>query len=166
MTDIAVSKTMLNSTLNASPIERVRGILLTSHKTMLMIKSIKPNNVTPYWVAPGGGVEPQDKTLRSALVRELAEELGAQVDILQHAFTLCHEKGGKDLREYFYVCKLKDYDLNRRNGPEFNDPARGEYIPDEIPLTSAALRMINVKTPELTDWITAHLPQLQGLQGK
>jgi 8-oxo-dGTP pyrophosphatase MutT (NUDIX family) len=154
---------MLIPTINASPIERVRGILLTNRKTMLMIKRVKPHNPQPYWVAPGGGVEPQDKTLRSALVRELDEELGAQVDILQHAFTLRHEKGGKDLREYFYVCRLKNYDLKRRNGPEFGDPTRGEYIPDEVPLTAAALKKLNMKTPELTEWLTAHMTQLQGL---
>jgi len=147
----------------ASPIERVRGILLTQQGTLLLIKRVKPSNPVPYWVAPGGGVEPGDRTLRAALVRELKEELGAQVQIVQHAFTLRHSKGGKDLREYFYVCRLLGFDLQQRSGPEFNDPARGAYLPDFVPLAEPHLRAINMKTPELTEWLIAHLPQLRCL---
>jgi 8-oxo-dGTP pyrophosphatase MutT (NUDIX family) len=149
--------------ISAAPIERVRGILLTQNGTLLLIKRVKPGSNTPYWVAPGGGVEPIDRTLRAALMRELEEELGAQVEIVMHAFTLRHEKGGKNLREYFYVCRLLRFDLKRRTGPEFNDPTRGEYLPDFIPLTESALRSINMKTPELTAWLIAHLPQLRCL---
>jgi 8-oxo-dGTP pyrophosphatase MutT (NUDIX family) len=149
--------------ITTAPIERVRGILLTQQGSLLLIKRLKPNSSTPYWVAPGGGVEPTDRTLRAALVRELEEELGAQVEIIMHAFTLRHEKAGKNLREYFYVCRLLRFDLKRRTGPEFNDPTRGEYLPDFIPLTEPALRSLNAKTPELITWIIAHLPQLRCL---
>ncbi|XWX03916.1 NUDIX domain-containing protein [Aggregatilineales bacterium SYSU G02658] len=150
--------------ISAAPIERVRGILLTENNSLLLIKRVKPNNTKPYWVAPGGGVEPVDRTLRAALTRELEEELGAQVEIVMHAFTLRHEKGGKNLREYFYVCRLLRFDLKQRSGPEFNDPTRGEYLPDFVPLTEPALRALNMKTPELTDWIIVHLDQLRCLR--
>ncbi len=150
--------------ISAAPIERVRGILLTQNNSLLLIKRVKPNSSTPYWVAPGGGVEPVDRTLRAALRRELEEELGAQVEIIMHAFTLRHEKGGKNLHEYFYVCRLLGVDLQRRSGPEFKDPTRGEYLPDFVPLAEPALRALNMKTPELTDWIIAHLDQLRCLR--
>ncbi len=35
--------------------------------------------VDPYWVTPGGGVEPDDTTVVDALHREVYEELGAKI---------------------------------------------------------------------------------------
>ena len=33
----------------------------------------------PYWLTPGGGVEPEDATVVDALHREVDEELGAKI---------------------------------------------------------------------------------------
>lgn len=143
-------------------IQRVRAILLTDSDTLMFIKRVKPDpQVAPYWVAPGGGVEPFDDGLLGALERELMEELGAQIDILRHAFVLEHEKAGKALEEHFYVCRLIDYDLRLRHGPEFEDPARGLYLPDEVILSFEALSAINIKTPELRDWLLHNLRWLR-----
>jgi 8-oxo-dGTP pyrophosphatase MutT (NUDIX family) len=147
----------------ASPIERVRGILLTGRDSLLLIKRIKPHNPTPYWVAPGGGVETYDHSLSATLERELHEELGATVQILRRAFTLRHTIGEKDLQEYFFVCRLLQYDLALRTGPEFNDTSKGDYIPDEVALNATTLRHLNMKTPQLTDWILHHLSELRRL---
>jgi len=145
-------------------IQRVRAILITPEGSLLFIKRIKPNKPEPYWVAPGGGVESHDEGLFDALDRELREELGVKrYLILCDAFVLEHHKAGKDLQEHFFVCRLLDYDLTQRHGPEFDDPSRGHYIPDEVPLTSEAIRSINIKTRELRDWLLANLPFLQDL---
>ena len=141
-------------------IQRVRAILLTNNDTVLFIKRVKPAKPA-YWVAPGGGVENYDDNLEHALRRELFEELGASVDILEHAFTLHHIKAGKNLEEHFYVCRLQHYDLSLRHGPEFGDPTRGQYIPDEIPLMPEALDRIDIKTPELRDWLLANISVLR-----
>lgn len=142
---------------------RVRAILLTENESLLLIKRVKPNGVEPYWVAPGGGVEDQDANLLATLQRELCEELGASVQFLRLAFVLEHHIAGKDLREYFFVCRLLDYDLNLRHGPEFDDPARGLYILDEIPLAEDALASINIKTTQLRDWLLSNLDYLRSL---
>ncbi len=139
-------------------IQRVRAIILTKRDTILFIKRVKPDR-EPYFVAPGGGVEADDPGILAALHRELGEELGAQVDVLDMAFVLEHHKAGKDLQEYFFICRLIDYDLTRRHGPEFNDPARGQYIPYEVPL--AAITDLNIKTHELRDWLLDSLSLLQ-----
>ncbi|QPC82436.1 NUDIX domain-containing protein [Phototrophicus methaneseepsis] len=145
-------------------VERVRAILLTNEGKILFIKRVKPNNKTaPYWVAPGGGVESYDLTLHDALARELAEELGASYDVLCDAFTLEHHKAGKDLVEHFYVCRLHDYDLSLRHGPEFEDPSRGKFIPDAVELSEDAIDAINIKTEELRDWLIANLNMLKML---
>ncbi|MCI0710396.1 MAG: NUDIX hydrolase [Chloroflexi bacterium] len=126
----------------------------------MYIKRVKPHQKAPYWVAPGGGVEADDETLKDALIRELGEELGARVAILDHGFVLRHNKANKDLEEHFFICKLLDFDVSQRHGPEFNDPARGQYIPDEVALTGEAIAAIDIKTVELRDWLLLNLDTL------
>lgn len=142
---------------------RVRAIVLVPQGGILFIKRVKPNNPIAYWVAPGGGMETEDANIYAALRRELLEELGAKVDILGDAFVLRHQLGGKNLEEYFVICRLQGYDLSLRHGPEFEDPKRGEYIPDEIPLNAEALSNIYIKTPELRTWLIENLTMLRSL---
>ncbi len=145
--------------------QRVRAILLTGNDSVLLIKRVKPGSSASYWVAPGGGVEHQDADLIATLERELYEELGAVATVLETAFVLEHQKAGKQLEEHFFVCRLLNYDLSKRYGPEFNDPARGEYIPEEVPLDAFELCHVNLKTPELRDWMIRKLDYLRSLQG-
>ena len=144
--------------------QRVRAILLNGRGSALLIKLGKPHKRLPYWVAPGGGVESRDSDLIAALERELFEELGARAIVLDTAFVLEHYKAGKQLEEHFFVCMLQDYDLSKRYGPEFTDPARGEYIPQEVPLDALALCRINIKTQQLRDWMLRNLDSLRDLQ--
>lgn len=142
-------------------IQRVRAILLTKDGKMLFIKRVK-TTAPPYWVAPGGGVESQDDDIHSTLHRELLEELGARVEILREAFVLRHEKAGKNLQEHFFICRLIDYDLSLRSGPEFDDPSRGQYLLDFVPLEKDAIARLNIKTEELRDWLMRNLYTLRG----
>lgn len=140
--------------------KRVRAILLTDNQTVMFIKRVKPDGRPPYWVAPGGGMEKEDITLMDTLHRELCEELGATFQVMGKAFVLEHEKAGKHLEEHFYICRLLDYDLSQRNGPEFSDPSRGEYIPHEVPLDYDAILQLNIKTVELQEWLLQNLNRL------
>ena len=144
--------------------QRVRAILLTGDDSVLLIKRVKPNKSASYWVAPGGGVEHSDADLIATLERELYEELGAVATVLDTAFVLEHQKAGKQLEEHFFVCTLHHYDLSKRYGPEFIDPSRGEFIPEEIPLDPFELCRINIKTPELRDWMIRKLDFLRSVQ--
>ena len=142
-------------------VQRVRAILLTQDGKLMFIKRIKPDGA-PYWVAPGGGVE-HGESLMATLERELYEELGATYTVIREAFVLEHEKAGKQLEEYFYICKLIEYDLDLRCGPEFNDPSRGEFLPDEVEIGKAAIIDLNIKTPELSNWLIQNTRLLQRL---
>ena len=144
--------------------QRVRAILLTGRDSLLLIKRVKPHKPAPYWVAPGGGVEACDRSLHAALERELREELGARAIVLDTAFVLQHRIANKELEEHFFVCMLQGYDLSQRHGPEFADPARGEYIAQEVPLDALSLRRINLKTPQLRDWLLPNLAALREIQ--
>ncbi len=52
----------------------VRAMLLTPDEKLLLLK-IRLPGVSPFWIAPGGGIEPAE-TADQALRRELQEELG------------------------------------------------------------------------------------------
>jgi 8-oxo-dGTP pyrophosphatase MutT (NUDIX family) len=156
---------MLNTEYDACApryVQRVRAILLTENNKLMFIKRVKPHK-PPYWVAPGGGMEDEDDSLLDALHRELYEELGATVQVVQEAFVLQHHKAGKDLCEHFYVCRLIEYDLDQRNGPEFNDPTRGEFIPVEIEINEDALHAIEIKTEALLHWLVENQQTLRSL---
>lgn len=155
---------MFHPTRNENPLNRrVRAILLTEDKRLMFIKRIKSQKTAPYWVAPGGGVEDEDNSVLDALHRELHEELGAKVDVVKEGFVLRHRKADKNLEESFYICRLLDYDLSQRHGPEFDDPSRGQYIPDAIELNEEAIESINIKTDELRIWLIDNLQALRTL---
>lgn len=130
------------------PIRRVRAILCTGTGDILLIKRIRPGRET-YWVAPGGGIDTQDRTPEDALIRELLEELGATAQIEHPAFTLTDG----EMHQLFYVCRLLTMNLHLRHGPEVDDPARGTYIPTEIPLTRTAIMRTNIQPPALRDYL-------------
>jgi 8-oxo-dGTP pyrophosphatase MutT (NUDIX family) len=144
-------------------IQRVRAILLTAAGDLMFIKRIKPGKPAPYWLAPGGGVEACDTSLEDALYRELCEELGATIEILSHEFVLRHEKASKQLEEHFFICRLLHYDLTLRHGPEFNDPSRGQFLPDVVPLSRYALNRINIKTDPLRVWLLQNMAELRAM---
>ena len=83
--------------------------------------------------------------------------------VLEHSFVLRHNKANKSLEEHFFICRLLDYDLSRRCGPEFSDPTRGAYIPEEIPLTSEAIEQLAIKTEALRTWLMDNLDYLREL---
>ncbi|WP_198168382.1 NUDIX hydrolase [Herbidospora yilanensis] len=107
----------------------MRAILRTPGGHLLTIKRVRPGRA-PYWVLPGGGVEPGDGSLEEALLREVREELGgaAVIDSLFHVAD----------REHFYLGRIHAWDPTLRTGPEFADPARGEYLVEEIPVSRLA----------------------------
>jgi ADP-ribose pyrophosphatase YjhB (NUDIX family) len=132
---------------------RVRALLVTSGHDLLAIERIRPGRA-PYWVLPGGGVE-AGEDLEAALARELREEIAATAGVHSLLYTL--ESGGE--RQYFYLARVHSWsaDPGDRNGPEFADPARGEYHLQAIPLTVGALMAINLKPDELAEFLARHL---------
>jgi ADP-ribose pyrophosphatase YjhB (NUDIX family) len=125
-------------------IERVRAILVTPADTLLLIKRIRPG-ILPYWVFPGGGVEPTDATLEEALDREIREEIAGNAEILGLFHSI--ERSGE--RELFYLARIGQWSFDDRTGPEFSVAGRGEYHLDEVPLTSEAIEGVNVKPDEI-----------------
>ncbi|MET8980904.1 NUDIX domain-containing protein [Streptomyces sp. NPDC004539] len=121
-------------------IERVRALLPTPSRALLLIRRTRPG-VPVYWVTPGGKVEPTDVTHEDALRRELREEIAGVADSLRLLWTL--DEG--ESRNYFYLAPITTWSFEDRSGPEFSAPGTGEYHLDEIPLTHEALDAVNLR---------------------
>jgi 8-oxo-dGTP pyrophosphatase MutT (NUDIX family) len=129
-------------------IDRVRAVLVTESGTALMIKRIRPG-MAPYWVLPGGHVEPDDSSLEAALSREIREELGGEIEVL----SLLHVQQTDDERQLFYLGRIERWSFADRTGPEFREDGRGEYALEEIPLTLSALSVIDLKPPQIAAFV-------------
>lgn len=129
-------------------IECVRAVLLTPARHLLLIRRTWPG-ATPYWVLPGGHVEADDPNLRAALIREIREECGAEPQITGLLQVLADEH----LREYFYLAHIQSWSEEDRTGPEFDDPDRGEYRLEEVPMSASALDAIRLEPQQIAAWL-------------
>lgn len=143
--------------------DRVRGIILIGQDRILVIKRIKPEK-PHYFVTCGGGVEVDDESLEDALRREAMEELGARIRVLRKVLVIdTHLSKGYLLREHFFVCRLIDLDLSRRDGPELSDPDRGRYVPYFLSLRPASFNRVDFRPGALHDFLAEHADSLARL---
>ncbi|WP_432252658.1 NUDIX domain-containing protein [Streptomyces sp. HNM1019] len=134
---------------------------------MILIKRTKPGQ-EPYWITPGGGMEPEDSTVVEALYREVDEELGAKVTDVVPAFvdTVPHPDEGAEGAggggsagvkvQHFFVCRLASMDLTRRHGPEVDEPC-GEYEVVSVPFTREGIASVGVVPPSLRAYLDANI---------
>jgi 8-oxo-dGTP pyrophosphatase MutT (NUDIX family)/GNAT superfamily N-acetyltransferase len=107
--------------------ESIRAILLTRANEVLLLRIRPPDGRNPWWITPGGGLEPGE-TIEEGLKRELQEELGLDEFELgplvwrrQHTFNW----GGKRIcqREQYYVVRVE-----RRFEPRMSDVVEAEAL--------------------------------------
>ncbi|RGD60727.1 NUDIX domain-containing protein [Kitasatospora xanthocidica] len=118
---------------------RVRAVLLTPNNTMLLIKRIRPGT-DPYWVIVGGKIEATDAGPEEALLREVREEIAGEAQIVSYLHTIETATDHED----FYLATIEKWSFEDRTGPEFSQEGRGDYILEEIPLTTDALDTVNL----------------------
>jgi 8-oxo-dGTP pyrophosphatase MutT (NUDIX family) len=135
---------------------RVRAILTKDFGELMLIKRQRADG-EPYWVFPGGGVEENDSSPESALLRELFEELGATAEILSLPFVLERQTAADVItKESFYLCRLLSQDVSLRTGPEFADASRGTYELEWIELEPSVLNSTNIKPEETKVFLIQH----------
>jgi ADP-ribose pyrophosphatase YjhB (NUDIX family) len=139
---------------------RVRAILVDPKDRLVLIKRVKAG-LEPYWVAPGGGLSETDASLEACLHREIREELGGEIQILKLLVVRTFQVDEDRLvRQHYFLCRLLNYDIKTRSGPEFDDPANGEYIVEFFPLDPAVLRKLNIKSDDFKAFLISHAHEL------
>lgn len=161
-----------------------RAILLDGETDprMLLIKRTKPGQL-PYWITPGGGVEPTDGSVVDALHREVDEELGARISQVVPAFvdTVTYRPDPAEAADaaweddgpgpagregvkvqHFFVCRLESMDLTRRHGPEVEAP-RGEYEVVSVPFTRDGITSVEVVPPSLRRYLAENVEGVRAL---
>ncbi|MBB0231068.1 NUDIX domain-containing protein [Streptomyces calidiresistens] len=141
---------------------------------MIVIKRTKPGTA-PYWITPGGGVEPGDATVLDALHREMLEELGAKVTDVVPAFVDTVPVGPADGHhaprtdgprpvkvQHFFVCRPTSIDPSLRHGPEVEEPC-GEYETVRLPFTRAGLSSVNLVPESLYRYLVRNIPGVLSL---
>ncbi|WP_344262941.1 NUDIX hydrolase [Streptomyces sodiiphilus] len=136
---------------------------------LIVIKRTKPGR-PPYWITPGGGVEPGDATVLAALHREVLEELGAKVTDVVPAFVdtvpVSPERGetcGPGLKvQHFFLCRPVSLDPELRHGPEVDDPC-GTYEIVRLPFTRAGLAAVDLVPHTLAAYLRQNIEGLPGL---
>ena len=134
-----------------------RAVLLDDADLLVAIKRTKPG-VPVYWTTPGGGVDPGDPTRRAALVRELREELGAEVALGEQIFLMTTSTGRGVTVQHFYLARLVSLDPELRSGAEYTDTDRGGYVVERIPL--GKLADVDLRPPELREFILGNTAAL------
>lgn len=157
-------------------VKRTARAILLDGDELLLIKRTKPDQ-PPYWITPGGGVEPGDESVIAALHREVDEELGAKVtdvvpafvDTVRYSLTDDGEPDdGEQLPpdavkvQHFFVCRLASMDPSRRHGPEVEAP-RGSYEIVRIPFSRAGVTSVNVVPPSLRDYLDRNIEGVHAL---
>lgn len=71
-----------------------------------------------YYTLPGGHVE-NNETFEEATIREVYEELGINVEIINQFAHIYNNDLNRD--EKFFICKLKSGTVGTGTGPEWNE---------------------------------------------
>ncbi|WP_423463384.1 NUDIX hydrolase [Promicromonospora sp. MS192] len=133
-----------------------RALLLDEDGRLVLMRRTVPGRA-PYWVTPGGGVEPTDTSVEDGLHRELLEELGATAKIVRQVFLTSQPKDAGVAVHHYFLARLVSMDLALRSGPEFQEPVRGTYDVEHVDLRDdAALAGVNLVPASLKAFVRAN----------
>lgn len=103
----------------ARPVTEVAvGILMHSDGSFLLAQRPDGKPYAGYWEFPGGKLE-AGETVEAALIRELDEELGVQVQAIERWRTLEHDYPHAYVRLFFCKVSAWDGELTGREGQAF-----------------------------------------------
>lgn len=85
-------------------IEVVAGIIYKNNKFLIAQRNLKKAQ-GGLWEFPGGKVE-KNESYESALIREIKEELNAEIEVNEYIGEIIHNYPEKDIKLIFYKAKL------------------------------------------------------------
>ncbi|MFJ9246715.1 NUDIX domain-containing protein [Streptomyces sp. NPDC101776] len=131
-------------------------VVLLDHGHLVFLKRGWPGG-DAYCTTVGGSVEPADADLEAALRREALEEIGATIGPATEVLTLTEPLGTTSVVQHFFLADLLDMDLERRHGPELDDPDTGDFEPVRVAMTRPAVAALNLQPAELADYVLGHV---------
>lgn len=101
--------------------------IIPFNEGLILIHRIRKENgsLFDYYVFPGGGLE-ENEGFEECLVRELKEEIGADIKVKKRLYSIINT----DSRELFYLCQYIGGKIGSGTGPEFTSKEyakRGTY---------------------------------------
>ena len=120
---------------------RAGGLLIEDGK-LLLIHRIKNGN--EYYVVPGGGIE-EGEDLETATKRELKEEIGIDVQLLDDKPIM--QLLGENGIQFFTLVKRINGEIGTGEGPEFNDESyanNGIYSAEMIKIEDIVNGKVNM----------------------
>ena len=113
---------------------RLAGIIPMENGFAFMHRvGVQNHPIGDYYTFPGGGREGQE-SFEQGTVREVKEEFGIDVEVLEKLYEMEHPD--KKTKEYFFLCKYIGGEFGTGTGPEFSGDAkyehRGKYLPEII----------------------------------
>ena len=127
---------------------RAGGILIENDKVLLIhrIKEID-GKTREYYVIPGGGIE-VGETIDDTIKREVKEEIGIDVEIIdsEPRYTMEDDTG----KQYYKFVKMVGGKIGTGTGPEFINP-NGKYLPEMISIEDIINYKINMVPLEIKE---------------
>lgn len=148
-------------------VKRTARAILLDGDDLVLIKRTKPG-VDPYWLTPGGGVEPEDATVVDALHREVDEELGAKITDVVPCFvdTVEHiaDGGVTGVKvQHFFVCFYwSPWTPRRRHGPEIDEPS-GEYEIVRVPFSRVGIAAVHLVPLSLRHYLDGNIEGVRAM---
>jgi mutator protein MutT len=87
------------------PIDVVAGVIRREDGRLLITQRLADGTLGGYWEFPGGKVDPGED-LKTALRRELTEELGIDTEIGAQIHDIVHAYPDRDVRLFFFEAKI------------------------------------------------------------
>lgn len=110
----------------------VAAAIIRKDDLILLTRRLAKVHLAGLWEFPGGKVEP-DETLEAALRRELREEIGIEVNVLDEFFTTSHQYPTKSVELHFFNCTIASGELRAIEVAEFRWVKPSELHAFEFP---------------------------------
>ena len=113
---------------------RLAGIIpLNGGYALMHRKDVKNKPTSEYYVFPGGGLE-ENETFEEGTKREIKEEFGIDVEIVEKLYE--EESELFNQKTIYYLCKFVGGKFGTGTGPEFNNDPKyadsGKFIPEIV----------------------------------
>ncbi len=114
------------------PIDVVAGVVRREDGCLLISQRLADDTLGGYWEFPGGKVDAGEE-LKTALARELREELGIEAEIGAEIHRIVHPYPDRDVRLYFFDARIISGELQKLEVADFRWVTTDELMNYQFP---------------------------------